>query len=423
MFEEVEAWPESVDSESLLNDISHVFKRYVDLAEGNAEVLTLWTAFTYLHHRFQISPILAITSPVKGCGKTQLLTILTRLVNKPVPTSNITPASIYHSIDKHHPTLLIDEGDTFIRNNSRTDSMRGILNSGHNRSLAFVQRHNQKTGDSMRLSTWAPKAIALIGSLPSTVTDRSIVIRMHKRDPDVKIERLNQKQLKTECEILKQKLLRWAQDVDEYISEEGLDSLNFLSDRAEDNWRPLIAIARAAGSVWLERAVQSARLIANRYIDDEEDIGLLLLMDLENIYKERGADKLSSDEITTCLKKIEYRPWSKYSKYQISRIISIYGVRSKNIRYGVKIRRGYYKEDLLPLWKRCNATNRDETGDSVADVASEDDNVLQPRTNKSTQQNNIEECSNVAEKDIEDLTDEDLDNIMDNYLRRKNVIN
>lgn len=414
MFPQVEAWPEKIDGESLFSDITNVFKKYIDLLEGNAEAITLWTVFTYLHHRFHISPILTINSPVRGCGKTQLLTVLSELVNRPMPTSSTTAASIYHSIDDHHPTLLIDEGDTFIRRNGGVNDLRGILNSGHNRSLAYVHRFNNKQRKVETISTWTPKAIALIGRLPTTVEDRSIIIRMHKRDPETKLERLNLSKLQDECRTLKQKILRWTLDYEHCINTEMINNLGFLSDRAEDNWRPLLEIARVAGNSWLDKATQSARLISNRHMEDEEDIGILLLTDLEKIYRDRNVDKMSSSEIATLLNDIEYRSWSKFSKYQISRILGKYGVSSKNIRYGEKVLRGYQKTDLIPLWKRYIATNKN-------DVAS-DTYLLQRNESNIIPYKQIDECSNVATKHIEDLTDDDLKRNMKEYRRKKNVI-
>jgi hypothetical protein len=34
-----------------------------------------------------------------------------------LPISNITAAALYRAIDRFHPTLLLDEGDTFINDN------------------------------------------------------------------------------------------------------------------------------------------------------------------------------------------------------------------------------------------------------------------------------------------------------------------
>jgi hypothetical protein len=43
------------------------------------------------------------------------------------------------------------------------EAMRGVINSGHKRSMAFVIRVINDKGDTGKFSTWCPKAIAMIG--------------------------------------------------------------------------------------------------------------------------------------------------------------------------------------------------------------------------------------------------------------------
>jgi NADP-dependent 3-hydroxy acid dehydrogenase YdfG len=43
----------------------------------------------------------------------------------------MSAAYLYHMIERHMPTMLIDEGDTFVRKNS---DLTGIINSGHTRT-------------------------------------------------------------------------------------------------------------------------------------------------------------------------------------------------------------------------------------------------------------------------------------------------
>ena len=85
--------------------------------------------------------MLGITSPTPECGKTTCLTFLGALVPRACPASNITTAALFRAVEKWQPTLLIDEADTFLKN---SDELRGVLNSGHQRSNAYVIR---TTGD------------------------------------------------------------------------------------------------------------------------------------------------------------------------------------------------------------------------------------------------------------------------------------
>ena len=122
-----------------------------------------------------ISPRLAITSVVMRSGKTTLVDVLSQLVRRPITTVNATAVAIFQFVDAIQPTLLIDEADTFLK---RSSELRGILNSGYRRNSAFVMRANAI------YSTWAPAAVALIGRLPATLEDRSVVVRLKRRRSD-----------------------------------------------------------------------------------------------------------------------------------------------------------------------------------------------------------------------------------------------
>ena len=45
--------------------------------------------------------------------------------------SNISSAALFRCIEAYRPTLLLDEGETYLRDN---EAMRSILNSGHTQS-------------------------------------------------------------------------------------------------------------------------------------------------------------------------------------------------------------------------------------------------------------------------------------------------
>ncbi len=124
---ETEPYPEPVDGGELLHDIAGLVQRFVVLDENEAIAVSLWVALAHAHAAATHSPILALESPEKRCGKSTLLSVLASLVPKPLPFANITIAALFRTIDKYGPTLLVDEADTFTKN---SDELRGVLNSG-----------------------------------------------------------------------------------------------------------------------------------------------------------------------------------------------------------------------------------------------------------------------------------------------------
>src|SRR5262249_36513825 len=150
-----------------------------------------------------------------------------------------------------HPTLLLDEADCFVPGN---EELRGVLNSGHTRGAKVYRCEGDNPPRARGFSTWAPKAIAGIRQLPHTVQDRSIVITMKRKTPDEKIQPIEAHKFGASLEDLRRKAMRWANDNLKALKEEDLARIEGLGDRANDNWRPLLAIARLAGEDWLASA-------------------------------------------------------------------------------------------------------------------------------------------------------------------------
>ena len=115
--------------------------------------------------------------------------VVGRLVPRPLPTANITPAALFRVIEAAKPCLLIDEADSFARDN---DELRGVINSSHCVLDAFVVRAVPAGDDyeARRFSTWAPMAIASIGKVAATIADRSITIGMERKAPGQAVARM-----------------------------------------------------------------------------------------------------------------------------------------------------------------------------------------------------------------------------------------
>src|SRR5262245_42118308 len=181
-FAEPEPWPDRVDGAALLDGIASAIRAHVVMPDHCRDLCALWVLHTYLIDRFLISPRLAIRSPTKGCGKTLLLDVLGRLVLRPLPSTNVTPAAIFRVIEAHRPTLLIDEADTFLSHN---DELRGVLNG--NRKGSTVLRTVGDDHEPRAFATYSACAIALIGKLPDTLHDRAVTIDLKRRRPKERI--------------------------------------------------------------------------------------------------------------------------------------------------------------------------------------------------------------------------------------------
>ena len=67
-----EPWPEPVDGSELLLGLVIIVRRHVVMSASAALATALWVIHTHSMECSSISPILAIESPEKRCGKTTL---------------------------------------------------------------------------------------------------------------------------------------------------------------------------------------------------------------------------------------------------------------------------------------------------------------------------------------------------------------
>jgi Protein of unknown function (DUF3631)/Domain of unknown function (DUF3854) len=354
-FQDPEPWAEAVDGAAVLDGIAATFTRYLAMPTHAGTLLALWVFHAYTLSAWFTSPILAISSPVKRCGKTLLLIVLGAFAPRRLFAANVTPAALFRTIERYTPTLLIDEADTFIRDN---DELRGVLNSGHTRTTAVVIRAVGEDFDPRAFSTWCAKAIALIGRLPDTLSDRAIEIAMRRRSAGEAVERLRQDQIDGACTNARRQAARWADDHLLELQDADPQVPGVLHDRAADCWRPLLAIADCAGGSWPDKARAAAVALSGG--STEEDATTRLLRDIRDIFEAADdPDVLASSVIVERLVAIEERPWREWSRgrplsaAKLARMLAQYGVHpAGTIRIGDKTAKGYRRAAFTDAWNR-----------------------------------------------------------------------
>ncbi len=310
-----------LDAAALFDDIRRFVRRFVVLSAHQLIAVVLWIAFTHAFEVADVSTRLAMLSPKKRCGKTTLLRVLGLLSIRPLSTSNISPAAIFRTIDQLHPTLLLDEGDTFAgratKQSERSEEIRGILNSGHTKDTAFVIR-NEKVGNRWiprKFSTWTPICYAAIGRLPDTWEDRSIKLMVKRRLYTEMVEKLTRRNLRgvrAEAEALQAQLARWTRDSLDALRQADPKFPPGLNDRAEDNWDLLLAIADQVGPDWGKAAREAANALSADRASDVADEGLdiRLLADIKTIVDEdKAALTTGSTELRGALVALKEAPW------------------------------------------------------------------------------------------------------------------
>jgi putative DNA primase/helicase len=350
-------WSSRVNGEALSVDFVELIKRYLSLPEGAAVAIALWVIHTFLIGEARIAPILGIFSPVPECGKTTVLGLLLRLVFMPVSTSNLTPAVLYRVVNQLSPTLLIDEADTFLQSRE----LNGVINCGHTRDTAYVQR--MESGTVKRYRTFSPKAIGMIGLPSDTVLSRAIAIHLRRKlNTDIKL----QLPLGDDVEIaaVRARVARWARDNQEAVAGAQLVLPKFGSGRAADNWEPLLAIAHTLGPICYESAKQAATVLTRKHAKvscTSED----LLRDIKAAFEKAKTERFPTALLINQLCADDEAPWGTFSKgrsitpTELARLLRAFDISSENMRLtGGAVVKGYKLAQFEDAFSRYVPANR-----------------------------------------------------------------
>jgi hypothetical protein len=131
-----------------------------------------------------------------------------------------------------------------------------------------------------------------------------------------------------------------------------------LSDRQADVSEPLLAIADAAGGEWPERARRALIELCAQAQAADDSIGVRLLADIREIFKERAIDRIASAELVKSLADIETSPWSEWTHdkpltpSRLARLLKPFEITPAVLRVGDNTPRGYLIGQFLDTFER-----------------------------------------------------------------------
>jgi hypothetical protein len=331
--------PVRVDGAELLDDVHATLTRYVVFADDHQPVaVTLWVAATHGLPAWQHATRLIITSPQKRCGKSRLMDIVAGLSFSPLLCVDTTTAAVYRSIgddDAKTPTLLIDEADALFgtkRSAEQNEDLRALLNAGWQRDRP-ARRCVGPLQVPTDFATFSMAALAAIGRLPDTVSDRGASIDLKRRGPGERISRFRIRRDRSRLTDLRGRLTYWVRDRIDDLAVFELE-LAGVEDRAADAWEPLIAVADAAGGDWPGKARAACRALTATATDADDELGALLLADIRQIFADTCESFIASNMLVRELRAIEESPWgddsgdySALTTSKLAKLLRPYGVR------------------------------------------------------------------------------------------------
>jgi hypothetical protein len=314
---------------NVLDLVSRLIEVHVAITPAERTAVALWILHAYVFDRFPITPRLVLLSPVRGCGKTTLLVLIELLTTRAHRTDNVSAAAIYYLLDRSSHTLLIDEGDNLDLLGNHV--LRSVFNSGHRRGGSISRFVG---GWSRQFPTFAPLAVAAIGTLPLPLMHRAIVINMQRPASEIHIEQLDE--YDPSFHAAREQIQKWAASCSLAQKPEMPPALR---NRAADNWRALLAIADDLGHGDDARSA-ALELCANR---PDEDPGVVLLGDIKTVFMARGVDRIGSKVLIEALLALDDGMWNewrgpnddrqprKLSQGELARLLRPFGIKPKTI--------------------------------------------------------------------------------------------
>lgn len=354
----VEPFEGAIDCGMLMTEIMRAIKNHVIISDHDALIVGLWSINTWCYRDFQRCPLLLINAPEKECGKTQLLKVVEKLVFKPMETANITLAALFRLITKYAPTLLIDEADTFME--GKTD-FAGVVNKGYEKG-GFVVRV-ETVGKELTecvYKVYGPKAMAgimLERHLTSATMSRGIQVPMKRKTKDDSVQRLRS----ADPEVfrdLRSRILKFVIDNKDALAKGWDEMPQELSDRQQDNWEPLLAIAKCLGEEWYQKACEAALKNCEETAPPKSSSNQLL-EDIREVLSGYTDKYIPSADLLQKLHEDDDMGWNTYNHgkplaaRQLAKFMSAYGIKTKTVRMNANYTpKGYEVRDFADAFAR-----------------------------------------------------------------------
>ena len=242
---------ERVDLADVITRVRELLVRHVRFSETwQADLIALWVAGTFMHLLFAVFGYIHITSATKRCGKTLLLDLLGHLCfNATRSSTDPSPAFVFRDAERNCGTQLFDEVENLTDGNRRSHApLMAMLNAGFRRGARVPRIVDAKTNSFHEFNVYAPRVLAGINRLSTTLADRSFRITLTRKRGDERLERFSPKQQGNQLARLRGDLhltaLQYAKEIaDAYDRAAQFPILSKTGDRLRDILEPLFAIA------------------------------------------------------------------------------------------------------------------------------------------------------------------------------------
>ncbi len=373
----IEPWADPVEGAELLDALAGEFDKFLVLPPHADTILALWTLHTYSWEQCEYSPIVAVTSPVRSCGKSRVLDVLEKLVSNSFRTGNMSEPVLFRVLDARKPSVLIDEFDTIPED--RRDALANILKHGFHRAGRVHRVEGDSEKKVVEFVVFGPKALACIklSTLDAPTVSRCINIRMQRKKTAQKVARLR----RYDGTEWRQKCMRWTQDHRERIEAATAVMPDALGDREQDIYEPLFVLANLAGGNWPEKIKAASLALCGESADAATDSSVSLLGWIQTYFAESGSDKVSNSTLVDWLNAREDAPFSSWNdgkgigQNEVRRHLAGFDIQPSTIRIGDKTAKGFRRAWFQDAFTAYLPGTPPENGNTVTTLRNIDDSA------------------------------------------------
>ena len=244
---------------TIIEKIANWLEQYIIFADYSySTVIACWVCMTHIHPTFSAIPYLGINARTKRAGKSRLgVELLQYIVSVGKAQTAPTFAGIMRDITNLHATLIFDESESM--SSEAKNTMHALMNAGYKKGQVITRSAGKK--GVIDYEVFGPKIFILIGDPSDTLRDRSIMITMERSLEQPKREYIYDEVLE-ESAILRESINTICTDVnlnilDAYKQEKAK---YLVSDREEEIWKSLLAIAKVLGNDTIYSTVKRAAM-------------------------------------------------------------------------------------------------------------------------------------------------------------------
>jgi hypothetical protein len=251
-------------------------------------LLAVWTTGTYFYSIFSHFGYLFLHSNKPRCGKTRTAEVVGHLAFEATGPLNCPTVPAIREIASEGGTALFDTLERWKQKESRDAAME-ILDAGF-RNGGTVAKMVQFGNGQWRKEfypVYAPYMLAGIGKdcLTDTALDRSFVVEMLRKPTRIRKQRYFAAKCEQTCAANREQLylaaLEHAEDVAAAYESTELDSevrSLGLNDRAEDIWKPLLAVAKVLGTPEMAEQLRGLAVEMSRDAERQDELRQLAVV-------------------------------------------------------------------------------------------------------------------------------------------------